>query len=234
MPQKGDSMNIHALSKLCPLFEGIKITEIEDILRYLKADEKHYQKNQIIASQGEIFNTIGIVLSGSLHIIKDDVWGNRTIITSIDTGQLFAEVYACSTNEPLEVSIISNQSSTVLFLHITNLLKATHLQYHTYTRLFENLLSVLATKNLLLMRKMEHITKRTTREKLLSYLSEMAIKNSCYCFTIPFNRQQLANFLSVDRSAMSKEISKMQKEGLIKVKRNTFHLITTHQTLNIY
>ena len=220
-------MNILTLLKLCPLFKDMQEHEIEDALQYLKAEEKHYKKNQTIASQGEIFNAIGIVLSGSIHIIKDDVWGNRSIITSIDAGQLFAEVYACSTNESLEVSIVTNQSTTVLFLHITNILKALYLQNHTYTQLCKNLITVLATKNLLLTRKMEHITKRTTREKLLSYLSEIAVKNSCYCFTIPFNRQQLADFLSVDRSAMSKEISKMQKDGLIKVKRNTFHLITS-------
>jgi cAMP-binding proteins - catabolite gene activator and regulatory subunit of cAMP-dependent protein kinases len=220
-------MDILTSLKLCPLFKDMQEDEIKDALQYLKADEKHYQKNQMIASQGEIFNSIGIVLSGSLHIIKDDVWGNRSIITSIDAGQLFAEVYACSTNEPLEVSIITNQNTTVLFLHITNILKALHLQKYTYTQLCTNLISVLATKNLLLTRKMEHITKRTTREKLLSYLSEIAVQKSCYCFTIPFNRQQLADFLSVDRSAMSKEISKMQKDGLIKVKRNTFQLITS-------
>jgi len=223
-------MNTFELSKNCQLFLGMQVEEINQILLCLNAYEKQYKKNEVIARQGEIISSIGIVISGSLHIINDDFWGNRTIITEIHNGQLFAEAYACSLNEPLEVAIIATEKTTVLHLYLNDLLKTCHKQCPFHYRLLENLLSILATKNLLLTRKMEHITKRTTREKILSYLSETSSKLGTSSFTISFNRQQLADFLSVDRSAMSKELGKMQKEGIISIDKKRFHLLTDKQT----
>ncbi|MFV0396132.1 MAG: Crp/Fnr family transcriptional regulator [Coprobacillaceae bacterium] len=218
-------MNLFELSKSCPLFQGMQDHELESIFQCLESYEKTYGKQEMIARHGQIITTIGIVLSGSLHIVKDDFWGNRTIITEISKGEIFAEAYACSFNEPLEIAIIANEKTTVLHLHVEYIFKTCKKQCTFHYRLLENLLSTLATKNLLLTRKMEHITKRTTRDKLLSYLSETSIKHGSSTFTIPFNRQQLADFLSVDRSAMSKELGKMQKENIIKVHKNTFQLL---------
>lgn len=215
------------------LFKGIQEYEIASVLQCLQAHEKEYKRNDIIARNGDIINEIGIVAKGSVHIIKEDFWGNRTIITEIGSGEIFGEVYAATLKEPLEVEIVANVTTVITYLNIRHILQICENQCIYHSRILENLISILASKNLTLTRKIEHITKRSTRDKLLSYLSEISLRSGKTTITIPFNRQELADYLSVERSAMSRELSKMQEEGLLKYNKNNFQLLIPKEDLGI-
>lgn len=217
-------MNYFSILKKSPLFSGIEINDIQSMLRCLAAVEKKYSKNEVILQQGETIDYMGLVLSGSVHIVKDDFWGNRTILSDITPSQMFGETFACTFQKDLTVSALAVEATTVLFLDIKRILNTCSSACVFHTRLIRNLLSVLAEKNLMLTGKIEHITKRTTREKLLSYLSAESIKANSPTFQIPFNRQQLAEYLAVDRSAMSQELSRLQKEDYLTYYKNTFRL----------
>ncbi|MDD3394638.1 MAG: Crp/Fnr family transcriptional regulator [Anaerotignum sp.] len=210
--------------KKSPLFSGIQTDEIQSMLTCLSVIEKKYEKNELIFRHGETVDTMGLVLSGCVHIMKEDFWGNRTILSEVTPSQMFGEAFACAHNQDLTVSVLSVEPTTVLFLDIKQILNTCSSACIFHTRLIRNLLSVLAEKNIMLTRKIDHISKRTTREKLLSYLSAESLKAGSPSFQIPFNRQQLADYLAVDRSAMSLELSKLQKEAFLTYQKNLFHL----------
>lgn len=203
----------------------MKEEEVEAVLSCLSARQESYNKNQFVLHVGETVRAPGLVISGSVHIIKEDFWGNRSILAKAETGQLFGEVYACVQSEALEVSVIASEPVKVLFLDMARVLHVCSSACEFHTELIHNLMQVLAHKNLMLTRKIEHLAQRTTREKLLSYLSGESLRNGSAAFDIPFNRQQLADYLAVDRSAMSNELSKMNAEGLIEYNKNHFILI---------
>ena len=206
------------------LFQGIVDEDIASVLTCMSAIPVSYQKGNFIFRSGETTDSVGLVLTGSVHIIKEDFWGNRTILLEASAGKLFGETYASLPNLPLEVSVVAIEPCTILFLNINKIMTLCSSNCLFHTKLIRNFLFIFAQKNLLLTQKMEHISKRSTREKLLSYLSGESIKNSNSSFEIPFNRQQLADYLSVDRSAMSNELSKLQEEGLIEYRKNWFLL----------
>lgn len=211
------------LKKTC-LFSGIKDEDISTMLNCLSARIASYQKEEFILHTGDLVNQVGMVLSGSVLIIKEDFWGNRSILSEISPGSLFAETYACIGTTPLEVSTVASSDCKVLFLDFQKLLTTCSSACHFHTRLIHNLLSTLAQKNRILTKKLEHMSQKTTRDKLLSYLSAESLKAKSPSFTIPFNRQQLADYLSVDRSAMSSELGKLKKEGILDYNKNTFLL----------
>lgn len=211
------------LKKTC-LFSGIKDEDISTMLHCLSARIASYQKEEFILHTGDLVNQVGMVLSGSVLIIKEDFWGNRSILSEISPGSLFAETYACIGTTPLEVSTVASSDCKVLFLDFQKLLTTCSSACHFHTRLIHNLLSTLAQKNRILTKKLEHMSQKTTRDKLLSYLSAESLKAKSPSFTIPFNRQQLADYLSVDRSAMSSELGKLKKEGILDYNKNTFLL----------
>ncbi len=217
-------MNYISILKKSRLFSGLETNEIQSMLRCLSAVEKKYDKNEVVFQQGETVDYMGLVLSGCVHIVKDDFWGNRTILSDIIPSQMFGESFACANKQALTVSALAVEATTVLFLDIKRILTTCSSACSFHTRLIRNLLSVLAEKNLMLTGKIEHITKRTTREKLLSYLSAESIKAGSATFQIPFNRQQLAEYLAVERSAMSLELSKLQKQDFLTYHKNEFHL----------
>lgn len=212
--------------KKSPLFNGIDTDQLQSLLTCLSAIEKKYDKNEMILNQGDPIDSMGLVMSGHIHVVKDDFWGNRTILSDVAPSQMFAESFACSENQDLSVSVIAVEPTSVLFLDIKRLLNTCPSSCTFHTRLIQNLLSILAEKNLMLTGKIDHITKRTIREKVLSYLSAQSLKAESEKFEIPFNRQQLAEYLAVDRSALSQELSKLQKEGCISYHKNEFHLKT--------
>lgn len=218
-----------SILKKSPLFSGIDLEEMQSMLQCLSAVEKKYDKNEIILRQGEIVDYMGLVLSGRIHIVKDDFWGNRTILSDISPSQMFGESFACAQSQGLSVSALAVEPTVVLFLDIKRILNTCSSACVFHTRLIRNLLSVLAEKNLMLTGKIDHITKRTTREKLLSYLSAESLKAGSPTFQIPFNRQQLAEYLAVDRSAMSQELSKLQREDYLSYHKNVFHLKDTFE-----
>lgn len=211
------------LKKTC-LFSGIKDEDISTMLNCLSARIASYQKEEFILHTGDLVAQVGMVLSGSVLIIKEDFWGNRSILSEISPGSLFAETYACIGTTPLEVSTVASSDCKVLFLDFQKLLTTCSSACHFHTRLIHNLLSTLAQKNRILTKKLEHMSQKTTRDKLLSYLSAESLKAKSPSFTIPFNRQQLADYLSVDRSAMSSELGKLRKEGILDYNKNTFLL----------
>ena len=192
------------------LFWGFSEEEAESVLKCLSA------VNTI--------TSVGMVLTGSVQVIREDYWGNRQIIAVMGEGQLFGESYACAGGEPLMVSVMAEENTEVLFLEVGRLLTVCSMACRFHSRVIQNLLKVIAGRNLTLTTKIDHMSKKTIREKVLSYLSYQAEKQGKNRFEIPFNRQQLADYLAVDRSALSAELSKMQKEKLISYDRNHFNL----------
>lgn len=211
--------------KRSKLFCGIEEKEIESMLSCLSAEKKVYKKNEYVLRYGDSVESIGLVLSGSVNIIKEDCFGNCNIVAAIIPGQLFAESYACVMGTSLGVSVQAAQNSEILFMNIRRILTTCSSACAFHTRLIQNLVSLLAAKNLLMNEKLTYMSQRSIREKLLSYLSAESMKQNSSVFDIPFNRQQMADYLSVDRSAMSNELSKMRKEGILEFNKNHFSLL---------
>lgn len=207
------------------MFNGINESEIEGMLKCLNARTMLYKKNEYILRNGETVNSIGMVLEGLALVEKEDIWGNRTIISEISPGSLYAESYACLSKLPAEISVIASDNTTVMLFDIRRILTTCSSSCGFHTKLIQNLLYTIAQKNVLLTKKMEYISKKTIKEKLLAYLSSEAMKAGSPTFNIPFNRQELADFLSVDRSALSSEISRLQKKGIISCRKNVFTIL---------
>lgn len=212
--------------KTAKLFEGIAEEEREALLSCLSARKQSFRKNDFVFTAGVSKPAAGMVVKGSLQIIKEDYWGNRTIIESVGRGELFGEAFACAEVETIPVSVVAAEETEVLLMDYQKLLTACSSSCRFHSRIIRNMTRIMAEKNMALMQKMEHITKRTTREKLLSYLSVQALSQGSSDFAIPFNRQELADYLSVDRSAMSAELAKMRDEGLIRFQKNHFTLLS--------
>jgi len=207
------------------LFKGIEESNLLSLMSCLSGKLMHYEKNQTVFMSGETINSFGIVLSGQVQIVQEDYYGNRSILANIGVGNLFAESFACAQIEMLPVSVIATTESELLFIDCRKIANpcATACSFHS--QLIQNLLHITAMKNISLTQKIEFISKRTTREKLIAYLSAEAQKAGSNCFCIPFSRQELADYLSVDRSAMSAELSKLRNEGILKYKKNNFELL---------
>lgn len=213
-----------AVLKTCKLFSCIKDHEIPALLNCLSYSIRKYKKKEAIFYYGDTTNAFGIVLSGSILVVKEDFWGNRSIISEASAGDMFAETYACGNDIPLEVSVNASQECVILFVNFDKILHMCSSACSFHSQLIENLLKDVAQKNRNLTKKMEHMSQRTTRAKLLSYLSSVSLLKDSAEFTIPYNRQELADYLAVERSAMSNELSKLQKDGLLDYDKNTFVL----------
>lgn len=206
------------------LFHGTKESDIYSILNCFQAKVLHYKKGEYIIRHGDIINNIMILLDGCLCIQRDDYWGNRSIVNIVNIGEMFGEAYTAHDSKPILNDVTAIKDSSVIFLNIDKVLNicSSSCQFHSY--IVQNLYFAVSEKNQLLVQKLGYMSKRTTREKLISYLSDQAKIQGSNSFTIPMNRQQLADFLSVDRSAMSKELCKMRDEGLIVFNKNKFTL----------
>jgi len=210
--------------KNCLLFSGIRETDLEKMLNCLSARQKHFKKNSFIFIAEDKADSVGIVLTGAVHVLREDYWGKRKIVTLIKPGGLFGEAFACAGTEKLPISVMAAEESEILFLDVKRIIKTCSSSCIFHTNLIKNLTLLLAKKNVALIQKLEIITQPTTREKLMSYLSEQARLCGNSDFSIPFNREELADYLSVERSAMSAELSKMQKDGLVSFNKNHFAL----------
>lgn len=213
-----------SILKKSNLFSGVQPEEISAMLKCLSARIKHYKKDEFIIRSGDYIRSVGMVLTGTALIIQEDFWGKRTIISEAMSGAIFAETYACIPSIPIEMSVISDSECDVLFMDFNRIMNVCTSACTFHTRLLQNFLSSIARRNLILTKKMQHMSKKTIREKLLSYLSAESLKNNSSTFDIPFNRQQLADYLSIDRSALSNEMSKLQDEGILTYKKNRFTL----------
>lgn len=211
--------------KKTSLFRGTTEEELPTLLDCLKPSYRDYAKGEIILRQGEDVSAVGLVLSGRAQVIEEDFWGNRNILADAMPGDLFAESYAFLPGELLRVSVVSEEPSRIMLVDSRRMLEICSSACRFHTRLVQNVLAESARKNLALTRKLSHMSKRNTREKLLSYLSSQSLSAGSDLFEIPFNRQQLADYLCVDRSAMSNELCKMRDEGLLTFERSSFHLM---------
>ncbi|HBR08604.1 MAG TPA: Crp/Fnr family transcriptional regulator [Clostridiales bacterium] len=219
--------NYFPLLKRSPLFAGIGEEDLASMLQCLKAKSESYKKEDILLLTGQAAAYMGIVLAGRVQIVKEDFAGNRTILTEITPGNLFAEAFAFARVEHLPLMAVSVTDSEVLWLDVRCIASTCPSACPFHIRMIENMLAVLAQKNIQLNLKIEHISKRSTREKLLSYLSSQAARQGSDEFDIPFNRQELADYLCVDRSAMSAELSRMRKEGILRYQANRFSLLNS-------
>jgi len=208
----------------CPLFAGIEESDLKALLACISSRRQTYKKGGCIFRVGERVANIGIVLSGRVLIQKVDFWGNRTILSEIAAPDMFAEAFSCAGESKLSFTVMATEATEVMFLDYGRIVTSCTSVCGFHTRLIQNMLRIVARKNIELVEKIEHISKRTTREKLLSYLSEQARLKGRNTFDIPFDRQELADYLAVERSAMSAELSKMRGEGLVDYRKNRFEL----------
>ncbi len=207
------------------LFSNIEEESLEKMLSCLGAKVVSFDKKYTIFSEGSPAKYIGIMLSGSAQIFQVDYFGNRNILSSIEAGEVFAEAFACAEVEALPVTIIANEPSEVMLIDCSRVLYTCSNNCDFHKQLIFNLMKNLATKNLQFHQKIEITSKRTTREKLLTYLSLQSKKVNKKSFTIPFDRQELADYLEVERSGLSMEISKLKKDGIINSHKNHFELL---------
>lgn len=207
-----------------PLFRGMSTEDIEAMLGCLNGETKRFPRGGIIYHAGDVIHSVGLVLSGRVSIESDDVWGNKSILDHIGPGQVFAETYACVPGEPLMISAVAAEPSEILFLDVGRVLHVCSNTCVFHEKLVRNLLTIASRKNLNLSRRIFHTSPKSIRGRLLSYLSYQSLHQGRLTFDIPFNRQQLADYLSVDRSALSNELSKMQREGLLRTERSRFTL----------
>lgn len=209
-----------------PLFRGIEPENVQAMLQCLGAHRRSYPKGSAVFRIGDTTSSMGFVLEGSVRLEKDDYWGNRSILASFGPGQSFGEVYACEPDLAYDINVVTAEDATVLFMDVGRVTALCPSSCEFHARLIRNVLGVVSRRTHALTRKIEHTSKRTTRAKLLSYLSDQAEAAGGQRFDIPFDRQELADYLSVDRSAMCAELSKMKREGVIDYHKNQFEIVT--------
>ena len=210
--------------KKTKLFSGVGDEEISTMLSCLGASLFTYKKGEFVLRQGEHLSNILVLVEGSLHIQRDDYWGNRSILGHIGIGEIFGEAYAAPDSGTLLNDVIAVEDSAVYFFDVKRVISTCSSACRFHTMVVQNLFFAISEKNRTLVQKLDYLSRRTIREKLISYLSEEAKKQNSPRITIPFNRQQLADYLSVDRSAMSNELGKMRDEGLLEFEKNRFRL----------
>ncbi|MDR3301403.1 MAG: Crp/Fnr family transcriptional regulator [Spirochaetaceae bacterium] len=209
----------------CRLFERLKIEEIEKLLGCFHARTKKFEKDAYLFMEGDEISTMGIVITGAIHLVREDFWGNRTIIARIAAGEIFAESFACGKSARLPMSVIAAQKTEVLFIDAKKINAVCACACAFHTKILSNMVGELAGKNTHLVKKIQHLSQRSTRGKLISYLSSQARDAGKSDFEIPFNREEMADFLSVDRSAMSAELGRMKACGLLTFRKNHFTLL---------
>lgn len=210
---------------MCPLFWGIEKKDGEAVLGCLGARRMRYKKGEIIFAEGEPARDVGILLKGQVQLIRTDYFGNRSIMMHIHPGQLFAESFACARAEKLPVSVMATEEAEVMLLDCQRVLSSCCKACEFHSKIIFNLLKIVAEKNLALHQKAMICAKRSTREKLMAYLLLRAKEAGKADFSIPFDRQGLADYLEVDRSGLSAEMSKLKKEGILDYYKNNFRLL---------
>lgn len=217
-------LDYHQLA-LMPLFTGIDETELPDMLRCLGYFQKTYQKGEIILLESNEVRNIGIVLMGTVHMIKDDAEGYHTFLIDIKATEIFGESFSCGRCLNAHVSFVAATSCTILFLPFYKVIHSCKMTCTFHHRLIENMVQLIGDKNVRLMQKIEVISKKTLREKIMAYLQNQALEQNSNRFTIPLGRVELAEYLCSDRSALTRELTGMQRDGLISYQKNTFEIL---------
>jgi CRP/FNR family transcriptional regulator, dissimilatory nitrate respiration regulator len=207
------------------LFDGIKPQELTAILNCLQAKKKHYQKNEMVTVSGGDIQNFGVVLSGSVQILKDDATGRQTILAALGAGETFAEVLVCAGVKKSPVTVLAVTEADVLFLNYAHVVRTCTSACAFHSTLISNMLKLLAQKNLAMNSKISYLLLKSMRQKLAAYLLEQCGTSQNTELSIPFSRSGLADFLNVDRSAMSRELSRMRDDGLIEFEKSRFKII---------
>ena len=208
----------------CALFHGLREAQIREILPCLSARQSRFRRGQFLLRAGDRVAFAGILLSGEAEVLQEDFWGNRNLLAAVGQGDLFAEAFACA-HAVSPVSVLCKTDGSVLYLNVRAVFFPCEKACAQHKALSQNLIRVLAEKNMQLNEKAAFLSHRTTREKLMSYLSAQATKSGKNEFDIPFDRQQLADYLCVDRSAMSAQLCALRDDGVLEFKKNHFILL---------
>lgn len=209
----------------CTLFKNMNEENISAMLKCLNAKTKSYKKDDFIFREGQMAKNIGVILSGTVQVVIEDFYGNRNILSRMVQTETFGESFACAHTASLPVNVIASEDSTILFLDCLRITDTCANTCSFHKQIIYNLLCDIATKNIAFQQKIEITSRRTTREKIMAYLTLQSRLHQSNSFSIPYNRQELADYLEVDRSAMSAEISKLKKEGLIDCNRSDFTIL---------
>lgn len=207
------------------LFSGVGEEDLTAMINCLQARLATYEKGDYVFREGERIDNISVLVKGNLLIQHDDFWGNRNIVNILTPGEMFGEAYVAPESGALPNDVIATEPSIIIFFDVKRILTICPTACRFHSMVIQNLFFSISEKNRRLMQKINHMSKRSTRSKLISYLSEEAKRHNNSHFTIPFTRQQLADFLCVDRSAMSNELCKMRDEGLLMFDKNEFTLL---------
>ena len=221
--------DFEALSR-CPLFEGVEREEARAMLQCMQARTVSVGRGEAVLREDAPAEHVGILLEGGVQVVRDDFLGNRTIRTAVQPGELFGETFACAGVRRLPVSVEAVEPSRVLLLRLDRVIQTCPSACAFHNRVVLNLLRVMAQKNLQLSQKLEITSRRTTRDKLMAYLTAQARRVGSDHFRIPFDRQGLADYLGVDRSALSAEIGKLRREGVLESERSDFRLLNAEET----
>ena len=209
----------------CPLFAGLDRPELLEALGCLEGRVVRVRRGQCVLSQGSAAQYVGVVLEGAVQVVRDDFYGARDIQARAEAGELFGESFACAEVNSLPVSVEAETDSRILLLKVQRLTRTCERACAFHNRLIRNLMGVLAQKNLILNRKIQITSRRTIRDKLMAYLTDEAARAGSDMFMIPFDRQGLADYLGVDRSALSAEIGRLRREGILESERSAFKLM---------
>lgn len=209
----------------CPLFNQIEDESLVRALGCLGAKEKSYKKGDTVLAEGQEAKYFGIVLKGSVQLERVDYYGNRSILTSIEPSQLFGEAFACAGIKSLPIDVIAAEDTDILFIDVKRAASSCEGACAFHAQLIINLLNIVAKKNIILHQKIEITSKHSTREKLMTYLFLQEKNTGSRTFIIPYNRQELADYLGVERSGLSAEISRLRNEKVLECKRSTFTLL---------
>ena len=208
-----------------PLFEGIRPDELRSVLGCIGYHIGSYHRGEIVALEEVHIQRIGILLSGAVDMVKEDLWGNKTMLVRMRRSELFGETFACGDDTLSTVTFLVSEDAEILFIPFRRVMQTCTMACVFHHRLIENMVRVIANKNRDLMRKVEVISKRSLREKILAYLSLQAQTHGCRYFEVPLGRVELAEFLCADRSALTRELVKMKEEGIIDYDKNCFRIL---------
>ena len=217
--------NFFDIIRKCPLFDGINDGDMIKMLTCLGAKVEFFDKKHTVLAEGTEARYIGIVLSGKVQITQVDYYGNRSILSEIYPSEAFAEAFACAEIKSLPVSAVAAEPSEIMLIECSHMLHTCSNSCTFHKQLIYNLMKALATKTIAFHQRIEITSKRSTRDKLLTYLCLQSQKARSNTFRIPFDRQELADYLEVDRSGLSAEISKLKKEGVLDCHKDTFKLL---------
>ena len=215
----------HDILARCALFEGIRLEDLSAMLGCIGGRQATVSKGQAVFREGDAATHVGMVLSGAVRLVREDYYGNRSIVAHIGPAELFGETYACAGIAALPVSVVADEDSTLLLMDCRRITTTCSSACAYHSRIIYNLLRLVAVKNLVFDQKIQVTSKRSTREKLMTYLLNQAKLLGSNEFAIPYDRQELADYLEVDRSGLSAEISKLRKEGVLESEKNRFRIL---------